>query len=288
MQTKPTCTFYVQTIPPVHISSETILATPEIRRNKNELKRLKLKIQTLSNKGVNISIYGDLLSQKARTFLLRELEGLLSKYEKTAIVTTTSVVPLINKLIPVPIHQFDSMAGFQMPHLGEGFSKIEHISTKQSPNVLTFLLEEMSNFEQKNSHHTETVLAHGKTSRDYLKNMGVEDKAFLCAAIMHDCGKINTQTFGDDGEAHYYGHENAGAYIFLSLATEIKKTFQLSDEEFQRALYLINYHMRPNKWKNSSHAKRRDERVFGPEFIHDLEIFHKAYKFRPYQHVQQL
>ena len=63
------------------------------------------------------------------------------------------------------------------------------------------------------------------------------------AALYHDCGKVFTQVFHNakgepTEEAHYYNHENVGAYDCLC---DYSKTLLTS--------VLINLHMKPYTWK---------------------------------------
>ena len=53
------------------------------------------------------------------------------------------------------------------------------------------------------------------------------------AAYYHDVGKLFTQSIDKNDIAHYYGHENIGAYIVLNLTNSLL------------AATLVNYHMKP-------------------------------------------
>ena len=289
MQTKPTCTFHVQITPPSQLPKNSIVVSPNIRKDKGALKDLKAKIMTIANKREDIHLYGDVLSQKARMFLLRELEGVLREYEKYAVVSVSNFPTFTHRILENITELPNLVSQLQIPHVGEGFASISIISpVKWEESSLQPLISAMADFDQCNSHHTETVLQHGISAADYLGHMGVTDEAFLCAAILHDCGKLHTQTFDSEGEAHYYDHQNAGVFLLLAYEQEIKKLYSLSDEDFLQMLYIVNYHMRPHQWKESSHARKRDERIFPPEFIRKLELFHEADKYRPAHLAPQL
>jgi poly(A) polymerase len=67
--------------------------------------------------------------------------------------------------------------------------------------------------------------------------------ADLCtrlSVLLHDCGKPATRTTDENGEVHFYGHEEIGA--------QIAKTFLLrlrySNEEIERVTRLVALHMR--------------------------------------------
>ena len=90
---------------------------------------------------------------------------------------------------------------------------------------------------------------------------GVKDSNLLTAMLFHDCGKPFCKQFknnkGEDTEiAHYYGHENYGAYIFIS-----KLTFL--DEDTNNLLEVANYiqwHMRLFELEHAS-QKTKDKFV---------------------------
>ena len=102
----------------------------------------------------------------------------------------------------------------------------------------------------------------------------------LCA--LHDIGKLYTKEFrnykGEPTEvAHYYGHENLGAYLYLTM--ELCGRCR-TEKEIKEALYeaaLINCHMRPlTAWRDSLTAKERDKTLFGEEFVCNIEKINAA------------
>ena len=102
------------------------------------------------------------------------------------------------------------------------------------------------------------------------------------AARYHDIGKLYTKRFENTrGEktkiAHYYGHENYGAYLFL---TEMCCGKEINASEFDRVLYdanLINCHMRPlTRWAYIENAEKKDRLLFGDPFVEDLILLHQA------------
>ena len=110
------------------------------------------------------------------------------------------------------------------------------------------------------------------------------------AAGAHDLGKYYTKTFMDSKgnpseEAHYYGHENYGAYMFLlgqnhAVSTGDDECAKTDKREQKNNLYiasLINWHMRPHTaWKQSEKAKERDRKLIGEEMYQDIMILHEA------------
>ena len=75
-------------------------------------------------------------------------------------------------------------------------------------------------------------------------------------------------------EAHYYGHNHAGAYLFLCGFS------QGLIESTDRILYiasLINWHMHPYlAWKESEKARERDKRLIGEKMYQDILIMHEC------------
>ena len=75
-------------------------------------------------------------------------------------------------------------------------------------------------------------------------------------------------------DAHYYGHENYGSYLYLS---EICCGISLDEVATENALYealLINCHMRPLCYGEGAYEK--DTALFGEEFMKDLMQLHEA------------
>lgn len=126
---------------------------------------------------------------------------------------------------------------------------------------------------QDNPHHKYSLLEHLRlTARYVAEEAGYADYALLQAAGAHDIGKYVTKSFTDykgnpTEHAHYYGHENAGAYMWFT-----SNMWSTENEHIGR---LINYHMRPFRW-SSPKARKRDEEDFGPELTHELEIINRA------------
>ena len=101
-------------------------------------------------------------------------------------------------------------------------------------------------------------------------------------ARYHDIGKLYTKQYCNSrgvatADAHYMGHENYGAYLYL---TEMCCGKQLSAEEFRQVLYetnLINCHMRPLlQWSWIDGAEKKDVELFGKAFVSDLKVLNRV------------
>lgn len=145
-------------------------------------------------------------------------------------------------------------------------------------NSLSLLLNKMSNFDQKTHYHDFTLLEHQiKTHYKVLPQIkNKKDKKYLLVAcLIHDFGKVFTQTINKIGECSYYGHANVGAYELLqNLDCFELETF----EEILKCLSLINYHMEMFNLEEAKPATiEKKKQVFG-ELYEDLIILHEADK----------
>lgn len=117
-------------------------------------------------------------------------------------------------------------------------------------NIKTIKLK-MDSFEQFNPHHNKTVGKHSdaivtQIDCEYNKgNINKEEKAILTfAAKWHDLGKLYTQTFDDQGVAHYFGHANYSVLKILDYIYYYESNFgELDKKDFIEALFYVNNHM---------------------------------------------
>ena len=145
----------------------------------------------------------------------------------------------------VPDFVYDRMLqSFQMPFHGEGFDDIEIVYT-WSGDRLAYrkeIIVKVKTFgDQKNPHHTLSLWDHCQECGRLASKNGYEA---LTAAAAHDYGKIYTQTFDEEGIAHYYGHENWSAYLALCFGFPLE------------VATIINYHMMPYGYKGGKEAWR--------------------------------
>lgn len=122
---------------------------------------------------------------------------------------------------------------------------------------------------QHNPHHQLSLGDHMYQCYELMcKQMYVE--SIREAALLHDLGKFYTQTFDEDGVAHYYDHQNVSAYLSL---------FNRNGDvlhRLSRAAY-IQWHMAPYFWKEQkTHDKYK--RLLGEQFYDDLMVLHDCDK----------
>lgn len=249
-------------------------------------KRIK---KDLSN---NISCVYDAtnLNMKKRKAFLNELKKIhcIKKCILFAIPLEVCKERNNNRERKVPDEVFDKMIkSFWIPMKYEGWDIIE---VHTIPNYrYDYPISLTYNFDQKNSHHSMTLFDHMLQTAKYIcKNADEKFKNterygnLIWAAHNHDIGKVVTQTFintkGEQTEeAHYYGHDNAGAYLYL-LSELYSNSFNpiFLDNIFYRSA-LINWHMRPYiSWNISKKAMERDKKLLGDQMFCDLIMLHKA------------
>lgn len=82
-------------------------------------------------------------------------------------------------------------------------------------------------------------------------------KEINLAALLHDYGKLYTQTFDENGIAHYFEHPSVSSYYILeNLIGNYKNDTLLN------MCFLANYHMMPFWW-DTEKAKQRWKERFG-------------------------
>lgn len=208
----------------------------------------------------------------------------------------------------VPEKVIDNMAkSFQIPLKGEGFDYIYFIK----PNLEEFCYEDglikykyisadyddIYEFDQFNHHHTLSLGDHMDKACDYIEEhfqerigMPISSKEFdllTNTALFHDIGKLLTQDFHDKNgrptkEAHYYGHENIGAYIMISEFPFFWNHNRKTEYDFKFFIKMatyINFHMRVNHvWKKypKGKATRKDKKLLSDFDIKCLEFLGEA------------
>lgn len=147
--------------------------------------------------------------------------------------------------------------------------KIEDLTNKYFASVV--------NFPQDNPHHKYPLYDHLFEARKYIENHynylpKKELLRLIIAANYHDIGKPATKFFkSNDSVAHYYNHENVGAYmvLFLFRASSVESVLYISS--------LICYHMMPYIFeKSKEETVERYKSLWGEEFYNDIMRLHEA------------
>ena len=212
------------------------------------------------------------------------LVNTLSKYadKKTCLIVLANPEECLkrNGMRPrkVPENKiYDMLCSFETPYYYEGWDEIK---TYRGENTFIFPREKVKNLSQDNPHHSLTLGEHLDKTRDYCMLEGTSEKVQE-AAWYHDIGKMYTKQFvNGKGEiteiAHYYGHENYGAYLYLCE----KACSDNSDANWEDTLYianLINWHMKPlTTWQYSPAREKKDRKLMGEDMYEDLMQLHRA------------
>lgn len=178
---------------------------------------------------------------------------------------------------------------FEMPCMGEGFDSIGLVRDlsllEKQIYDLDFLrgtIDAAIDISQDNPHHRLTIGEHCLAAQRWAKTHWSEivaDVGFymaycVCkAALYHDVGKVYCKTFKDargnkSSTAHFYGHENCGAYDFLAY-DGIEETGGMY------IALLISYHMvffKDEKYQEKVHARLGEKMWKALEWLHKADL----------------
>lgn len=103
--------------------------------------------------------------------------------------------------------------------------------------ALQFVIPELAEtFDMRqNRYHFGTVWQHTLKVVEGVPNQLV----LRLAALLHDVGKINTRSVGEDGSVHFFGHEIAS----VDLAVDILRRLKYSNAVIHEVAFLIRHHM---------------------------------------------
>lgn len=261
--------------------------------NKLVFEELKKSFMSYLKQNYNIIIDATNINMKERRYYIREAKKYTS--DIIAYVVNTPFDECVNRAenrLNRPINKeiiFNMMKRFQCPQPFEGLEVIFHYKQISEDDVrksyaLSFsyifkiqnaMFENMCalmNVFQDNPHHKYTINEH---CRRTALAFNITDDGQWLAARLHDIGKVFTRTYDENGVAHYYGHDNVGAYYICSHIPEI--FFNQNKRDILFTIFLINYHMLPFSIKEEKTEKKYKE-LFGEEWYNKLLLLHKADK----------
>lgn len=156
---------------------------------------------------------------------------------------------------------------FEVPFNKEGWDSIVWVQEKTVEDwAVSELLEQADGFDQHNKHHTQDLGQHMRATGDYLARKYEPDSPVRIAGYLHDIGKLFTQTFGEDGQAHYYNHANVGAYELLT---------RVDAPDLLDVVFFVNYHMHLYNVQSEKSIKKWRS-LFGDEKWRQLNDLHEA------------
>lgn len=165
---------------------------------------------------------------------------------------------------------------FQFPQYEEGFDSIRIVrpdcaqlpygkATMEflSHQLFDVLKPQLDTFEQHNPYHTFTVGKHSdaivdQATKDFVSgDISLNDFAVLLpAGLWHDCGKLYTQTFDENGIAHYYGHDSVSVLRLLDIYSQLQEN-TYSQTTVYKIFFVINNHMKFKDVLNSEKATNK-------------------------------
>lgn len=228
------------------------------------------------------------ISRKRRMNLIKEFRNSLKDVDGLQIFATVVIAPFSICLERnsardrvVPEEAMNRMyRQFNVPSTAEGFGAVfvEHNYDMSVGSYIDTILEKSKSISQDNPHHSMTIGEHCNAAANYIIehkeeiNKELSSRWFSIifnATTYHDIGKPFCKTFknakGEDSEvAHFYNHENVGAYDFLA------------DDAGRNSLIialLINLHM--IFYQDTKYQERMKE-LYGDTTWTALEWLHKA------------
>lgn len=173
---------------------------------------------------------------------------------------------------------------FQSPYYYEGFDTIQIVLWQRADSLSPWdFPDEYRDYSQDNPYHALSLGAHSKRAfqyvlNEYLMKQKINQPECAVAALLHDCGKPLTQVFHDSKgnpteEAHYYNHQNVGAYVSLFYSAQVPHIDSLL------VSWLISKHMEPYEWEKNPQIRNKRICQYGADLVRMLDILHEADKF---------
>lgn len=167
---------------------------------------------------------------------------------------------------------------FQPPHWCEGWDKIYSYGDYDIFNIWNVLFDKAMYMSHDNPHHRLTIGEHMRRAKLLydMDNSSSIDRVVASAIYLHDIGKPFCKVFHDTKGnpteiAHYYNHQNVGAYDVLAAFCS-NNTYEPIKEDILETSNLIAHHMdffMDRKYLN------KIRNLYGDKFYNRLSIIHK-------------
>jgi len=252
-----------------------------IKGNNNELfSELHKRIISDLTNGKSVIYDACNLSCKRRMAFLQSIKK-IDCYKECVVIATPYEQCLVNnckreRKVPEDVIKRMYMS-FCFPAYFEGWNNISiHYYNSLITGYKIKDLNILNTYDQHNPNHTLTLGGHMKKCGDYVSSQINSRKELDLAAYLHDIGKPFCQTYqntkGETTEkAHYYCHENVGAYLAM---------FYLYNEncinsEIVEICTLIQNHMKPYFFEFEKTRKRYND-LFGDRLYNDIMLINKG------------
>ena len=248
----------------------------EQNRNNELFNELHNRIRKALKEGKRVCYDATNLSSKRRMNFLNTISDLDIVKECIVLIASFDLCAFsqLNRERQVPVDVIKKqIKQFQCPYWYERWDDIRIILRD---NVSKYVYMSMNNMPHHNSHHELNIDEHMNKTSNICKFL-TENKVLREAALYHDLGKFFCKEFDmfEDGisEAHYYGHQNGGAYFYLN------DLANLGDNGIGYCLevaVLIQYHMEP--FLRNEKGLERLEKLLGYNLFSDLMQLHQCDK----------
>lgn len=221
------------------------------------------------------------LSCKRRMNFLKTLKGIPCKRTCVVVIATPEDIEERMKYrerkVPMEVvHK--QMCQFQCPNYYEGWREIEvkHTSTTDASFTSYMKLLQETRMPHDNHHHTLDIHDHMLAAKEYMEQNHKANDDDKWVAYIHDWGKPRTKTFinakGEKTEeAHYYSHQNYGAYYNLIFESCFEGLDWILDNTC-----LIQWHM--EHYIRHGEALEKFYEMIGPELTRRLKLLEEADK----------
>lgn len=238
------------------------------------------RIKTDLNSGKNVIYDACNISSKRRTAFLKELKNI--PCEKICIIAATPINICkrqnLSRERHVPEYVIDRMyQSWNTPYYFEGWDDIKIEYSKESYRNFNLTPSEwimrMKDYKQDNPWHLETLGEHSQKYGDYIHDKDPNNILLQTSGYIHDLGKPYMKKFEDTKGnktkyAHYYNHENVGAYECLFLNYESMNINPLDIS------IRVNLH---SKLQNSSDkTNNKYLNLWGPDLYKDILLMTEA------------
>lgn len=254
----------------------------EQAKNVKLFQELHKRIKDCLKSGKSAIMDSTSISSKRRRSFLEELNK-IDCYKQCIVMATPYEQCLENNAMrdrKVPVEVIDRMyRSWNTPYWFEGWDAIEIIywDNSEGKEYFPIWLGDYANYDQDNPHHTMTLAEHCLKAGKILSKSERTNYELSYAGYIHDCGKPFTKTFTNSkGEktdvAHYYSHENVGAYDSLFFGIYPVNALDVS--------ILVNLHMTPYYWERDNNEKlhKKYKKLWGEELYNDVMKLHEADK----------